>query len=139
MSAIDAVVARAAEFGVRRAVKLPVSAPFHSSLIAPAAAVMREALSEVKISAPKIPVIANVTAREVSTADEIRALLVEQITGTVRWRESIDYLANKSVEEAAELGSGKVLSGLIKRIAPAIKTNSLSTPEEIDAWLASKL
>ena len=104
-----AVIAR--DFGAKRVVILPVSAPFHCALMAPAAAVMEEALLSVRMSAPKIPVISNVTASEVSEASEIRRLLVEQITGMVRWREGVLYMRDKGVTQLVEIGSGKVLSG----------------------------
>ncbi len=137
MEAIDYVIELAAEHGIRRAVKLPVSAPFHSQLMEPAAAVMQEALARATIHAPVIPVIANVTADEVTDAETIRRLLVEQVTGMVRWRESVIALKHKGVTHAVECGSGKVLAGLIKRIEPDMQALSIGTPQEVEAFLAS--
>ena len=130
-----AVIAR--DFGAKRVVILPVSAPFHCALMAPAAAVMEEALLSVRMSAPKIPVISNVTASEVSEASEIRRLLVEQITGMVRWRESVLYMRDKGVKRLVEIGSGKVLSGLTKRIDKSMASLSVGTPENVGAFLES--
>ncbi|MCD6034526.1 MAG: malonyl CoA-acyl carrier protein transacylase [Rickettsiales bacterium] len=133
--AIDNAIAIAAEYGVRRAVKLPVSAPFHSSLMEPAAKVMAEALAAVSIEVPVVPLIANVTAEETSDPNEIRDLLVRQVTGTVRWRESVGTLKTKGVTQAIEIGAGKVLAGLVKRIDKDIDALSLQTPEEIEQFL----
>ena len=130
-----AVIAR--DFGAKRVVILPVSAPFHCALMAPAAAVMEEALLSVRMSAPKIPVISNVTASEVSEASEIRRLLVEQITGMVRWREGVLYMRDKGVKQLVEIGSGKVLSGLTKRIDKSMASLSVGTPENVGAFLES--
>lgn len=130
-----AVIAR--DFGAKRVVILPVSAPFHCALMAPAAAVMEEALLSVRMSAPKIPVISNVTASEVSEASEIRRLLVEQITGMVRWREGVLYMRDKGVKRLVEIGSGKVLSGLTKRIDKSMASLSVGTPENVGAFLES--
>ena len=130
-----AVIAR--DFGAKRVVILPVSAPFHCALMAPAAAVMEEALLSVRMSAPKIPVISNVTASEVSEASEIRRLLVEQITGMVRWREGVLYMRDKGVTQLVEIGSGKVLSGLTKRIDKSMASLSVGTPENVGAFLES--
>lgn len=130
-----AVIAR--DFGAKRVVILPVSAPFHCALMAPAAAVMEEALLSVRMSAPKIPIISNVTASEVSEASEIRRLLVEQITGIVRWREGVLYMRDKGVKRLVEIGSGKVLSGLTKRIDKSMASLSVGTPENVGAFLES--
>ena len=130
-----AVIAR--DFGAKRVVILPVSAPFHCALMAPAAAVMEEALLSVRMSAPKIPFISNVTASEVSEASEIRRLLVEQITGMVRWREGVLYMRDKGVTQLVEIGSGKVLSGLTKRIDKSMASLSVGTPENVGAFLES--
>lgn len=132
-SAIDRVAEVGRAHGVRRAVPLPVSAPFHCALMQPAADAMAEALSKVTINAPSVPVVANVLARAVSDPNEIRRLLVEQVTGTVRWRECIGYLAGNGVTEVYELGSGKVLAGLAKRIEKSLEAVSIGTPEDIEA------
>ena len=134
--AVERAIALAAELGAKRSILLPVSAPFHCPLMAPAAEAMRIALAEVEIKAPVVPVIANVTAAPVTAPDEIRRLLVEQVTGTVRWRESVLYMKSAGVQELVELGAGKVLAGLAKRIDRDLVAQSLQTPDEIDAWVA---
>ena len=134
-----AAVEKAAELakaeGARRALMLPVSAPFHCSLMRPAAQRMADALADVDLKAPKIPLIANVLAAPVSAPDAIRKHLIEQVTGRVRWRESIQWLVENGVDEAFEIGAGKVLSGLIKRIAPGINASSINTPDDIQKML----
>ncbi|MGI4956420.1 MAG: ACP S-malonyltransferase [Janthinobacterium lividum] len=129
--AIDIAKAR----GVKRAMPLPVSAPFHCSLMAPAADTMREALAEAAVRSPSVPIIANVTAAKVTAPDRIRELLVAQVTGTVRWRESVLAMTAIGIDSFIELGAGKVLSGLIKRISPDAATRSAGTPEDIEALL----
>jgi [acyl-carrier-protein] S-malonyltransferase len=131
-----AAVGRAVEIakakGAKRAVMLPVSAPFHCSLMAPAAAVMAEALAAVGIAAPAVPVVANVLARPVSDPARIRELLVEQVTHSVRWRESVDWMATEGgVTEFWEIGAGKALSGMIRRIAKDATTRQVGTPDEV--------
>ena len=133
--AIARAIEIAKERGIRRAMPLPVSAPFHCSLMAPAADAMREALGVAAIAAPRLPLIANVTAAKATAPDEIRDLLVRQVTGTVRWRESVQTMADLGVDSFIELGAGKVLSGLCKRIVPDAATRSAGTPEEIEALL----
>jgi [acyl-carrier-protein] S-malonyltransferase len=128
-------VALAAERGARRSILLPVSAPFHCALMAPAAAVMREALAGVAIAPPAVPLIANVTAAPVSDPDAIRARLVEQVTGLVRWRESVLAMKSLGVDSLVEIGAGKVLAGLTKRIDRELTAVSLQSPAEIDAFL----
>src|SRR3954464_7012927 len=130
--AIDRAIALAKDMGAKRAVLLPVSAPFHCSLMQPAADAMADALGQTGISAPAVPVYANVTAHPVSDPDRIRELLVEQVTGMVRWRESIAEMAAAGVEEFVELG-GKVLGSMVKRIAPDAKVTSVVTIEDIEA------
>ncbi|MGB9154110.1 MAG: ACP S-malonyltransferase [Alphaproteobacteria bacterium] len=137
VAAVDRAIAIAAERGFKRSVKLPVSAPFHCSLMKPAADVMRRALEEVEIKAPLVPLVANVTARAVSDAAEIRSLLVEQVTGAVRWRESVLYMKEQGVSQLVECGAGAVLAGMTKRIDKEVTAVSLSSPEEIDAFLKS--
>ena len=135
MAAMDQIVLLASKYGIKRALKLPVSAPFHSTLMEPARIVMQEALAGTAIVAPSVPVIANITADEIMDPVVIRSLLVEQVTGMVRWRESIHALKNKGVTQAVECGAGKVLAGLVKRIEPEIETCSLQEPADIDAFL----
>lgn len=135
MAAIDKVVEVASEFGVKRAVKLPVSAPFHSELMAPAAKIMQEALAEVGVKSPSVPLIANVTADVVTDPDEIRKLLVQQVTGMVRWRESVITLKEQGVEQIVEVGAGKVLAGLTRRIDKELSSTSIQTPEDIEGFL----
>lgn len=136
-SAIDRVIAIAKDHGARRALPLPVSAPFHCALMQPAAERMAEALADVKISAPAVPVVANVTAQPVSDPDSIRKLLVEQVTGTVRWRESVQYMASNDISDFFELGAGKVLAGLVKRTASEASATSIGSPEDIDSAAAA--
>lgn len=119
--------------GAKRALLLPVSAPFHCALMAPAAEVMAGALASVVISKPVVPVVANVRAEAVSDPDLIRQLLVEQVTGSVRWRESVLWMQSAGVAEYWEIGAGKALSGMIKRIASGAVTRAVGTPEDIVA------
>ena len=139
ISGHTAAVERACEIaktkGAKRAVLLPVSAPFHCSLMAPAAEVMAEALAGVEVAMPAVPLVANVTASHLSDPEEIRRKLVEQVTGMVRWRESVGYMAGQGVETVIELGAGKVLSGLTKRIDRALTAHSVETPLEVEAVL----
>lgn len=134
-------VARAAEIakarGAKRAVMLPVSAPFHCALMAPAAREMEAALSEVEIRDPAVPVVANVVAEAVSDAGRIRALLVEQVTHSVRWRESVVWMAGQGVADYWEIGAGKALAGMIRRIAKEAETRAVLTPEDVTAAAAS--
>ena len=110
---------------------LPVSAPFHCALMAPAAEVMAEALDAVEIKAPVVPLVANVIAAPVSDPAEIRRLLVEQVTGSVRWRESVAAMAAVGVDEVWEIGSGKALSGMIRRIERSISCKAVGTPDDV--------
>ncbi len=135
-AAVERAVEVAKERGARRAVLLPVSAPFHCALMAPAATVMAEALRAVTIMAPAAPVVANVTARPETDPEAIRRNLIDQVTGMVRWRETIAWLAGAGVGTFVEVGSGKVLSGLAKRIADGAETLTAGTPEDIDAAAA---
>ncbi len=130
--AIDRAIALAKEMGAKRAVALPVSAPFHCSLMQPAADDMAEALGRTNIVAPVVPLYANVAAAPSANPDTIRDQLVAQVTGMVRWRESIAAMADEGVEEFVELG-GKVLSPMVKRIAPDAKVISVVTIEDIEA------
>ncbi|WP_377809560.1 ACP S-malonyltransferase [Azospirillum sp. A29] len=133
--AIDRAIALAAERGLKRSVRLPVSAPFHCSLMQPAADAMAEALANVTISAPVVPVVANVTASAVSDPNSIRRLLVEQVTGMVRWRECVLYMKEQGVERLVEVGSGKVLAGLTKRIDKDMAAVSVGTPADVESFL----
>ncbi|MGR3635414.1 MAG: ACP S-malonyltransferase [Shimia sp.] len=139
VSGAKAAVERAAEIakekGARRAVMLPVSAPFHCALMQPAADVMAEALAGVKIKAPAVPVITNVRAAAVGDPAEIRALLVEQVTGSVRWRESVVNMAADGVSEFWEIGAGKALSGMIRKIDRANVVRAIGTPDDVKAAL----
>ena len=130
--AIDRAVEMAKEMGAKRAVLLPVSAPFHCPLMQPAAEAMSDALSYVVVEPPAVPVYANVTARPETDPDTIRALLVDQVTGMVRWRESVANMADAGVDDFVELG-GKVLGPMVKRIAPDSKVTSVVTIEDVEA------
>ncbi|MEO6113384.1 MAG: ACP S-malonyltransferase [Sphingomicrobium sp.] len=130
--AIDRAIEMAKDMGAKRAVLLPVSAPFHCPLMQPAADAMAEALGRTELRAPRVPLYANVTAAPVANSDTIRAHLVEQVTGLVRWRESIANMASAGVEEFVELG-GKVLGPMVKRIAPDARVVSVVTIEDIEA------
>jgi [acyl-carrier-protein] S-malonyltransferase len=133
--AVDRAIAIAAEKGAKRSVLLPVSAPFHCALMQPAADAMAEALGNTKVNVPAVPVIANVTAAPVSDPEQIRKLLVEQVTATVRWRESVETMKKEGVTRIFELGAGKVLAGLTKRIDREIEASSVGAPEDIEAAL----
>jgi [acyl-carrier-protein] S-malonyltransferase len=132
-AAVERAVELAKEHGAKRAVLLPVSAPFHCSLMSPAAAVMKEALSEATIISPSVPVVSNVKAQAVSDPDEIRELLIQQITGSVRWRESVMWMAQNDVSEIWEIGAGKALSGMVRRIDRDVECKNIATPEDIRA------
>lgn len=132
-AAVERAIKLAGERGVKRAKLLAVSAPFHCALMEPAAEVMAEALGKATIAAPNVPVIANVSARQVGGASEIRDLLVRQITGLVRWRESVIAIADMGVASFVELGAGKVLTGLVRRIVPDAETRAVGTPAEIES------
>jgi [acyl-carrier-protein] S-malonyltransferase len=138
VSGSKAAIERALEIaktkGAKRAILLPVSAPFHCALMQPAGDVMAEALAKVAIAAPVVPLVANVLARPISDPAEIRRRLVEQVTGTVRWRESVEFLAGAGVTKLVEVGAGKVLSGLVKRIASGIEAVSVGTPDDVAAF-----
>lgn len=136
-AAVDRAIEKAKELGAR-AIPLNVSAPFHCPLMQPAADEMAQALAGATISAPAVKVVANVTARPETDPEVIRRLLVEQVTGRVRWRESMEWMAGEgSVTRFAEIGSGKVLAGMAKRIAPDAESQSLNTPEDLEAFATS--
>lgn len=130
-AAVERAIALAKGRGAKRAMLLPVSAPFHCALMQPAADAMRAALAEVKISAPKAPLVANVTAGPLTEPEAIRARLVEQVTGAVRWRESVSFMAGAGVDRFVEVGAGKVLAGLVKRIAPEAAAESVGGPDDV--------
>ena len=134
-AAVERAAVLAKEKGAKRAMLLPVSAPFHCALMQPAADAMAEALASVDMKAPSVPVVANVTASAVSDPDEIRKLLVEQVTGMVRWRESVQYLAAQGVTELIETGAGKVLTGLTRRIDKSVGGAAVGTPSDIASIL----
>ncbi len=135
-AAVDRAMVLAKAAGVKRSVLLPVSAPFHCALMRPAAEAMAEALAAVAIARPVVPLVANVTAAPVSEPDEIRRLLVEQVTAAVRWRESIGWMAGQGVSVFIECGAGKVLSGLIKRIAATAAGVPVGVPADVEAFRA---
>ena len=132
-TAVERAVDIAKGRGAKRAMMLAVSAPFHCALMQPAAEVMAEALAQAEIRAPAVPLVANVVARPLTDPDEIRRRLVEQVTGTVRWRESIAWLATEGVDRFIEIGAGKVLTGLAKRTAPGSVALAAGTPEDVAA------
>ncbi len=140
VSGEKSAVARAADLakaaGAKRAMLLPVSAPFHCALMQPAAEVMAEALADVVIAPPRPPLVANVTAAATDAPETIRAQLVAQVTGAVRWRESVTYMAAQGVTEIWELGAGKALSGMVRRIDRSLTTKAIGSPEDIAAALA---
>ncbi|RCW27661.1 [acyl-carrier-protein] S-malonyltransferase [Ciceribacter lividus] len=138
-AAVEKAAGLATEKGAKRAIMLPVSAPFHSALMGPAAEAMREALAKVEKKDPVVPLVANVRAAPVTAADEIAALLVEQVTGQVRWRETVEWFAANGVTTLYELGSGKVLTGLARRIDKSVNGIAVNTPADIDAALAALL
>ncbi len=134
-TAVDRAIEIAKTKGVKRAMLLPVSAPFHCALMAPAADAMADAFANIPPRAPIVPVVANVTAQKVTDPSEIRNLLVQQVTATVRWRESVQEMAALGVDSFIELGAGKVLSGLVKRIVPDANAMSAGSPADIEALL----
>ncbi len=142
VSGDKAAVARAAEIakakGAKRAIILPVSAPFHCALMQPAAEVMAQALAAVTVKAPAAPLVANVLARPISDPSEIVRRLVEQVTGTVRWRECVSFMADEGATAFYELGAGKVLSGLVKRIAGGATAMAVGAPADIDAFIRAR-
>ena len=133
MAAIDRAIEIAGEKGIRRSIKLPVSAPFHCAMMAPAADAMEGALAAVMPRRPVVPLMANVTAATAENPEGIRDLLVRQVTAMVRWRESVLAMRDAGVDTLIELGAGKVLSGLTKRIERDMTTMSVETPEDVEA------
>lgn len=135
--AVERAARLCTEKGAKRALMLAVSAPFHSALMRPAADAMREALAGVAKRAPSVPVVANVAARPLTDPDEIAQKLVEQVTGRVRWRETVEWLAGNGVTTLYEIGAGKVLSGLARRIDKDISTQAVNTPADIETAMAA--
>lgn len=133
-AAVERAIEISKERGVKRAMPLPVSAPFHCTLMQPAADEMAEALAEVTINNPVVPLVANVKAASVSDAEEIRQLLVEQVTKVVRWRESVLFMRDQGVDKLVEIGAGKVLAGLTKRIDRDITATTVGGPDDLDAF-----
>ena len=133
--AVERAIAIAKGHGARRSIALPVSAPFHSPLMAPAAEVMAEALGRVALRPPVVPLVANLSATATSDPARIKRGLVEQVTAMVRWRESMLFLRQSGIEEVVEIGTGRVLSGLIKRIDPNFSTRSVGVPTEVESLL----
>ena len=132
-AAVERAILLAKEQGAKRAVLLPVSAPFHCALMQPAAEAMAEALNSVTMHPPAVPLVANVVAEAVNDPTVIRALLVDQVTGSVRWRESVSWMAEKGVTEMWEIGAGKALSGMVRRIDRSIACKAVGTPEDVKA------
>jgi [acyl-carrier-protein] S-malonyltransferase len=140
-SAMDRAIKLAPEHGIRRAVPLPVSAPFHCALMKPAADRMAEALAGLSFNAPRVPIVANVTAAPVSDPQELKSLLVQQVTAVVRWRESVAYMVDHGAKTLFEIGAGKVLTGIAKRIRAEADARSIGTPDDIKAfgeWLKAR-
>lgn len=133
--AIEMAIVAAKEAGAKRAVELPVSAPFHCALMQPAADVMEKALADVAIKEPKIPVVTNVLAKDITNPDEIRKALVAQVTGVVRWTESVNFMKDNGVTELVEIGAGKVLSGLARRIDRSLTGVSINNPASLEDFL----
>lgn len=136
-AAVERALLIAKDKGAKRAMLLPVSAPFHCSLMAPAASVMAQALGDVEIVSPKVPLVANVVAHAVTEPADIRSLLVEQVTGSVRWRESVLFMAAQGVTQTWEIGAGKALTGMIRRIDKEISTGAIGGPDDVVAAVAA--
>lgn len=132
-AAVERATVLAKEAGAKRAMLLPVSAPFHCALMAPAAAAMEEALADATVNAPTVPLVANVIAEATSDPAVIRGLLVDQVTGSVRWRESVQYMAAQGVDEIWELGAGKALIGMVRRIDRSVATRAINTADDVKA------
>ena len=132
-NAVDQTIELAKDAGAKRAVLLPVSAPFHCSLMQPAADIMAKALNDIKLEDPIVPLVANVRANEQNNGDMIKDLLIEQVTGSVRWRESIEFMISKGVSEVFEIGAGKALSGMVRRINKEISVNQVFDTSSVHA------
>ncbi|MEQ5777764.1 MULTISPECIES: ACP S-malonyltransferase [unclassified Thalassospira] len=136
-AAVERAIEIAKEKGAKRALLLPVSAPFHCALMQPAADRMAEALGDVTMNVPRVPLVANVTAQKVQDADAIRDLLVKQVCGTVRWRESVLYMKEQGIDTLVEIGAGKVLSGMVRRIDRDMTGTAINGPADIEAFLGA--
>jgi [acyl-carrier-protein] S-malonyltransferase len=136
--AVERAVEIAKARGIKRAMMLPVSAPFHCALMQPAADAMAQALAKVSVKPPRVPLVANVLARPIQDPNEIVRSLVEQVTGTVRWQESVQYMVGAGITAFYEIGAGKVLAGLIKRIADTVTVSSIGTPEDVTRFKAAR-
>ena len=134
---VEKAIKLAKESGAKRALPLPVSAPFHSPLMQPAADVMAQALDALNLNTPNVPVVCNVTAQGEANPQNLKQNLITQVTGSVRWRESMIWAADQGVEQVVELGTGKVLTGLAKRCDSRLSAIPLNTPKDIDNWLES--
>jgi [acyl-carrier-protein] S-malonyltransferase len=132
-NAVEQTIELAKNAGAKRAVLLPVSAPFHCSLMQPAADIMTKALNDIKLNDPIVPLVANVRANEQNNGDIIKDLLIEQVTGSVRWRESIEFMSSKGVSEVFEIGAGKALSGMVRRINKEINVNQVFDTNSVHA------
>ena len=132
-NAVEQTIELAKNAGAKRAVLLPVSAPFHCSLMQPAADIMTKALNDIKLNDPIVPLVANVRANEQNNGDIIKDLLIEQVTGSVRWRESIEFMSSKGVSEVFEIGAGKALSGMVRRIDREISVNQVFDTSSVRA------
>lgn len=137
LRALKRALGIAASFGAKRSIMLPVSAPFHCQLMAPAAVRLGEALGDIRLNHPSVPLISNVTASSVGQSDEIRRLLVDQVTSMVRWRESMHRMIEQGVHTIVEVGAGRVLSGLARRIDKSVTTVSIGTAADVEAYLAT--
>lgn len=137
-SAVERAVEIAKTRGAKRAMLLPVSAPFHCALMQPAADVMAEALSKISVKTPAVPVVANVLAKPINNPGEIIRALVSQVTGTVRWRESVVYMAGAGISNFYEVGAGKVLTGLMRRLAEGASASAIGSPEDVAAFKAGR-
>lgn len=135
-AAIDRAIEIAKDAGAKKAIKLAVSAPFHCALMQPAADEMADALSSTALQQPQVPVVANVTAEAVTDPNTVKKLLVDQVTGAVRWTDSIRAIAKAGVENTVEVGAGKVLTGMVKRIERTLNTGNIETPADIEAFLS---
>ena len=136
-AAVERAIEIAKERGAKRAILLPVSAPFHCSLMAPAAQIMADALDKVDINPPSVPVISNVLAGPVSDPAQIRSLLIDQITGSVRWRESVGFMAAAGVTDFFEIGAGKALSGMVKRVDRSLTAHTVGDPDDVKTAVAN--
>ncbi len=139
--AMDRAIKLAPEFGIRRAIPLPVSAPFHCALMKPAADRMAEALEDIALNPASVPIVANVTAAPVTDPNEIKSLLAEQVTGVVRWRESVAYMVDHGADTLFEIGAGRVLTGLARRIRAEADARSVGSPDDVKAfgiWLKAR-